>query len=325
MAPPISRKEVSVPVPVQRTVNRSPAPKAAPVAPAPSKGWQPKTAAAPQADPLFKAGRATAPVASDGPRDLTDPAARRDLATRASQTNPISEAAKNADRVCGGAAVVSALIMRSATPQSAQANARALSDAFNSTGAAKLLPASVNRDALQSAFDHFAAGKPTPGDVSLMQQAAYALGRKYAPEKDEGLSGGQLAAVVADLKARGATLGPETRFAQVHDGVAGHWVAQTPEALLNSAPKTGVQPKDLKTDSRVWSADVAVRADGQVDLRTRKLFEGKPAAWEGAGWKLTINPARSDSVSDLLQKGDHTKQLKDRMSELASTQPIDLN
>ena len=32
---------------------------------------------------------------------------------------------------------------------------------------------------------------------------------------------------------------------QVHDGAGGHWVAQTPEALLNSSPQLAVKPADV--------------------------------------------------------------------------------
>lgn len=311
MAPPVTRKTVSTPS-VQRPSERKPAAvPQAPAAAAPSTAWGPKA-------PVRRAAVDPFPAA----KTLSDLATRKGLATKAVQKNAISEAAGNANRVCGGAAVVSALLMRSSTPGAAQANARALQDSFDSTGAAKFLPASVNKEELKQAFERFGTGTPTSNDVSLMQQAAYALGRKYGPpEKDDGLSVGQMGGMVADLKARGANLGPETKFIQVKN----HWVAQTPEAVLNSDQTVSLQPKELNTKDTRWAGDVTVRADGKVELRTRQLSSTQTPAWEGGGWKMELNPARSNDIADLFKKGDHFKQLNEQLQKAKQSEAIDLN
>ena len=246
MTTPVGRKTVATPGVQRAPVAAAKVETQAPAA-APSKGW---TMKAPGARAV------AAPVAAPGASALSDKATRLKLA-QVPQENAISGLAKNGNRVCGGAAVVGALIMRSGTTEGAQANSRALSDALFKSGADRFLPDSVNHDALKLAFERFGAGNPNAGDVALLQQAAYAVGCKFAGgDKGDGLSGGQLAGLVADLKTRGATLGPETRFVQVHDGVGGQgfsfrvsrlqlhtrkphlWAFDTPQKLVRHPVKS---------------------------------------------------------------------------------------
>ncbi|MBL8954622.1 MAG: hypothetical protein JNK82_27845 [Myxococcaceae bacterium] len=273
-APPISKKTFSnTQIPVTRTTTGEVKQQQVPVAADEAKkGWAAKPTTS----------RSELPAVTSNVM----------LATKASQMNPVSSAAGNSDRVCGGAVVVSALLLRSGTPAAMKANAKALEGAFDAAGAAKLLPASVKEADVKAAFERFAAGTTTPGDVNVLQQAAYALGRSYSPAADDGLDTSQMAAMVANLKARGAALGPETRFVQVHDGEGGggHWVVKTPEALVNPSPVAKVSADDIAVASGKFSGDVTVRKDGKVELRTRVLSADEPPAWEGGGWKMVLDP-----------------------------------
>lgn len=258
---------------------------------------------------------------SSTPVDLSNVADRVKLAQQASQLNPISEAAGNKNVICGGAVVVSALIMNSTTPEAAKKNAGALESAMNAAGARDQLAATVNPEALKAAFANFAKGTPSLDDVHLMQQAAYAVGRRYDAESTGGLNPGQLAGLVADLKGRGATLGPETRFTVVANPKAptvGHWVASAGPIELNTDASVSVSSRNRLPSGQDWSGDVSVRKDGFIEARTRYL--GSNMAANGRGWAFEIEPVDLSKVGSRVQltKGDHRNQLVNQTRQLLS-------
>ncbi len=295
-----------------------------------AEGWVAKNTPRPRvtaaavgtkAPPPAAVGKLQAP--SNAPVDLSKVADRVKLAQQASQLNPISEAAGNKNVICGGAVVVSALIMNSTTPEAAKKNAGALESAMNAAGARDQLAATVNPDALKAAFANFAKGTPSLNDVHLMQQAAYAVGRRY-PADGDGLNSGQLGGLIADLKGRGATLGPETRFTVVanpRNPAVGHWVATAGPVELNTDSSVSVSAKNRLPSGVDWSGDVSVRKDGFVEARTRYLKDNMAA--NARGWTFEIEPVDLSSAGGTgsrvqLTKGDHLNQLRNQRTTLLS-------
>lgn len=255
-----------------------------------------------------KAKKATAEVKPETARDLANSDTRWDTALKASQRNPISDAAGNADVICGAASVVSALVMQSGTPEAAAANAKALKTAYDLTDAEKRLPPSVDKQALAQAFEHFGAGKPSLTDLHLLQQAAYAIGRTHAGSSADGLDRLDLMLMVSELKGRGATLGPETRFTQVQKGKGGsHWVANSGGAGINTDPQAPVTAGNQQPKGEDWRAEVSVSQEGKVLLKTRDINEQH--AKRGLGWTLEIVPVGND-VARAVKNGSHLDQLK---------------
>lgn len=281
MPPPVSSTRVG-PVATPKLERATPASPAAAASPVRAEGWVATGAAKPRREVAVAAGQATparAPATKQeiGPeerRDLSTFEARQRLATEASQVNPISADPKidNADRICGGAAAVNALILNSTTPEAAKQNAGALRSAMGASGVK--LPDSLDRKAVDAALDHLAAGSPSMNDVFVLQQVAYAVGRRYADAKapDDGLNPAQLGGLVADLKARGATFDQNTQFSLSNQ----HWVAHVGGTTANSDTNVPIDPNARLPSSRAWSGDVSIRPDGGVEARTKTVrVEGK--------------------------------------------------
>ncbi|MBL8918981.1 MAG: hypothetical protein JNJ54_09000 [Myxococcaceae bacterium] len=314
---------------------------------APATGsWQPGAAKPrprvqqPPARPAITEQRAptSAEIAPEVRRDLSSFEARKRLATEASQVNPISADPKlnNFDRICGGAAAVNALILNSTTPEAAKQNAEALR---SSLGAAQVkLPDALDKKALEAAIDHFAAGSPSMNDVFLLQQAAYAVGRRYDEANvDEGLNPAQLGGLVADLKARGATLDPNTIFSQSK----AHWTVTVGDVTANSDANVTIDSASRSPANKGWGGDVVIRRDGIVEGRTPTVKDPDsktdpkadltPAAYckkhgleapkaDGVrrGWTFELAPA--STTGDLLTKGDHLQQLRRETTKLVNGQ-----
>lgn len=310
-----------------------------------TQGWVATGAAKPRPQVAVAAGESTPPLAPPtkkeiGPeerRDLSTFEGRKRLATEASQVNPISADPKidNADRICGGAAAVNALILTATTPEAAKANAGALRSAM---GAANVkLPPSLDKKAIDEALDHLAANSPTMNDVFVLQQVAYGIGRRYAraEDKDDGLSPGQLGGLVADLKARGANFDTNTQFSLSNH----HWVANVGSTTANSDANVTVDSGAKLPSNKAWSGDVVIGADGNVQARTKTLnidgadltasqyaekFNLKlPKDHLTRGWSFPIVPVDPNKAI-LLEKGDHYTQLSREWASAVtgSTPPV---
>lgn len=315
MAPPLSATRTRTNAPVA-PLRQKAAVVETPATPTASSGeaWVAKNTPRPRVVAQAAGAKVAAPpkepalqAPSNAPVDLSNTQARIALAQGASQLNGVSEAAGNKNHICGGAAVVSALIMNSTTPEAAKKNAEALKAALGAPGAKELLPPSLDRAALDQAFANFGKGTPSVNDVHVLQQAAYAVGRRYDPKADAGLNPGQLGGLVADLQARGATLGPETRFTVV-TSPSNHWVAHAGPIEINSDKNVSVASRNLLPSGPAWSGDVSVRKDGTVEARTRFLKDRMAA--NGKGWTFELEPVDTRTTSKtFMTKGDHLKQL----------------
>jgi len=345
MPPPITSNRVG-PIATPRVSAREvQPPPTQPLQPAgKAEGWVATGAARPRPQVATTVGKATpapapkhaAEIAPDVRRDLSTFEARKRLATDASQVNPISADPKidNADRICAGAAAVNALILNSTTPEAAKANAEALRSAMGARHVE--LPASLDKQAINDALDHLAAGSPSMNDVFVLQQVAYAVGRRYAQKKeakdgkalDDGLNPAQLGGLIADLKARGATLDGNTQFSLSKQ----HWVAHVGAVTANSDQNVKIDSGAKLPSNKAWAGDVVLRADGVVEARTRtvrvggadvdaagyaRAFELEPPKKDGLtrGFRFPIVPVDPNKAGDpavsgvLLSKGDHLHQL----------------
>lgn len=300
-----------------------------------TQGWLATGAAKPRPQAAVAAGQSTPALAPAtqkeiGPteqRDLSTFEGRRRLATEASQVNEVSAdpGIDNADRICGGAAAVNALILNSTTPEAAKANAQALRSAM---GAANVkLPPSLDKKAVETALTHLEANAPSMNDVFVLQQVAYGVGRRFAEktDKDDGLNPGQLAGLVADLKGRGATLDSNTQFSLSKQ----HWVVNVGSTTANSDTNVAIDPGAKLPSNKAWSGDVVLRPDGGVEARTKTVrvdgkdmnaaeyaahFKLPPPKRDGLtrGWAFPITPVdpNKNTGGAFLTLGDHLKQLK---------------
>ncbi|MHB8879676.1 MAG: hypothetical protein ACYC8T_38800, partial [Myxococcaceae bacterium] len=238
-----------------------------------------QAAPAKKAAPAAPAKPVAPPMTEETPRDLANEKQRIDLATTTSQVNDVSVLAGNQNDVCAGAALVNAMVLNSATPDAASANAAALRKAADRYGGWSALPPSVDKDQVKSALDHFAAGKASEVDLHYLQQLAYATGRafdpdeKRDPELNPGLNAGQVGGLATQLKSDGALLGDDSRFVQLKgvDDTSGHWVVQSGKVIANSLESVPVDATKLSPASAVWDSDVHVKkGDANVETRLRR-------------------------------------------------------
>ena len=315
-----------------------------------TQGWLATGAAKPRPQAAAPAGTSTTPTLAPatqkeiGPteqRDLSTFEGRRRLATEASQVNEISADPKidNADRICAGAAAVSALILNSTTPEAAKGNARALRSAMAAAGVK--LPAALDKKAVETALTHLEANAPSMDDVFVLQQVAYGVGRRFAEktDKDDGLNPGQLAGLVADLKGRGANFDSNTQFSLSNQ----HWVAHVGSTTANSDTNVAIDAGAKLPSNKAWSGDVVIRPDGLVEARTRTVrvegqdmnsaeyaahFKLPPPKKDGLtrGWAFPITPVDPNKSTGgaFLSLGDHPKQLKSAWIDAVtgSTPPV---
>jgi len=243
-----------------------------------------------------------------------------------SQVNSVSTGLKNENDICGGAAMVSALILRSTTPEAARANAGALRAAFNASPAKAMTSVEVQVH-VSAALKNFEAGKMSEEDVCYLQQAAYVVGKGVPGESEKGgLSTGAMASMVADLVGSGATIGAETSFSQAFDGVGGHWVAKSGDVAFNTAqdntPAAKVDFNKLPVTDNEFSGRVRVlnNKDGTrtVQLQSRYLSPPpatgkKPGAPDGSGWKAEITPLNPGDKTMTGLVGSNAKRLRDAL------------
>lgn len=335
-AAPLAKPSVGSPSTQDRPASvaaEQPAAKKAGWAPGSTKPPAAQTAPA-RAPATTKPGAAPEAIPADQRRDLSSFEARRRLATEASQVNPISAdpALDNADRICGGAAAVNALLLKSTTPEAAKQNAEALRSAMGAEGVA--LPPSLDRKAVNVALDHLAAGSPSMDDVFVLQQVAYAVGRRFNPTgPNTGLNPAELGGLVADLKARGATLDPTTRFVQSKQ----HWTVSVGGVTANSDTSVKLDPASRAPANKGWGGDVVIRPDGVIEARTPTLNDPEtkkalsPAEYcakyqlpapknDGLrrGWAFELVPAAS--TKELMTLGDHRAQLLRAWAAMAAGQ-----
>ena len=209
---------------------------------------------------------------------MSDAKQRTALATKTSQVNEVSVDAGNFGDICAGAAVVNAMVLNSATPEAAKANAAALqktADAHNSWAA---LPGSVTRKDVEGALAHLATGKPSERDLQHLQQLAYVTGRtleirqRDTPPLAAGTNPAQLGALATELQFNGAQLG-DSRFVQVKGAAdaTGHWVVESGRVLANSLGSVKVDGSHLKPSNAAWDSDVRVKkSDTTVEVRLRR-------------------------------------------------------
>lgn len=253
----------------------------------------------------------------------------RMLLASTSQTNTVSQGLKNSNDICGGAAMVSALILRSTTPDAAKANARAFRAAFNASPMKALTSVDVQSH-VSAALKNFEEGALSEEDVCYLQQAAYAIGRGTPGEPQEpGLSNHAMASMVADLIGYGANFGKETSFTQAYRG-GGHWVGESGGVSINTAfvrtPAAEVEFKTLTPDSPEFSGRVRVlesksgartvqwQSSMVKDAKTRAFVRCEP---KGSGWQAETSPLNpADVVSGLL--GSNARRLEASLQKVPS-------
>ena len=315
MAPPLksSTATPAVPSPSVQKASAAPPPKA-PAAPTPQapKGWVPRTPArvAPRGDGFATAPAKTAvpakpAVSEETAVDLNDARQRAALAQRTSQVNEVSVTAGNAGDVCGGAAVVNAVVLNSGSPAAAKANADALRTVATQFGAWDA--PGVDRAKAGAALDHLAAGKVSEADLHHLQQLAYAAGRaldpaeRNDPTRTPGLNAGHLAGVLSQLQLAGARLSPDTRLIEVKGAGddTGHWVAQAGGVLANSLSSVKVGREMLSPGAKQWESDVRLGAAGtpvEARLRTLGRGEGSSHAPPGQAYRFSVAPKPPESM-----------------------------
>lgn len=291
---------------------KKPAP---PPPPAQKRGWLQGVAPAarPGADGFQSARTASAapkkappPTAlitsNDQQINLGDPAFRREIAVEATQSNTVSYAAGNANDICGGASLASALVLASGKPEDAKGNAEAMRKIFSAHRIQ--LPAGVERAALEKALDHLGQGTLSRDDLFNLQQGLYAAARTYGPPpQDAGVNVAQMSGLVAELKGRGATLGKssmvEVDVSENRSQPVAHWVAQTDLGLINTGFST-VPPAWLSPLNGRWSGDVSVGE--KVTFRTSVVVtqDGRRIKAEaGKGWAGALTPKDPNSVAQM--------------------------
>lgn len=231
----------------------------------------------------------------------------RMLLATTTQVNSVSYALNNKNDICGGAAVVGALLLTSTTPAATRANAAVLRTAFNASPAKGRTSVDLQMH-VSAALKNFEAGKLSEEDVCYLQQAAYVVGKGVPGESEKGgLATGSMAAMVADLVGAGATLGPETSFAQAWDGAGGHWVGRTGELNINSAEAgpgaAQVELPKLTVDNPQFSGRVRILNDkaGAPVVQMQSRYRAAPPVTsprtpptkpDGSGWQAQVS-ARS--------------------------------
>jgi len=314
---------------------------AAPVAQAPARWGAPAAGAKPARDGFEAVPAKGKAAVKNEPRitsneqqvDLRDAASRRELAIEATQVNDVSVAADNADDICGGASLASALVLASSSPETAQANATAMRKLLNArvlraTG----LPAGVNPQAIETALGHLEKGTLSRNDLFHLQQGLYAGARSYGSSKDAapGVAVGQMAALVSELKGRGASLGTasmvevELSPATKNSDGTSHWVASTKEGLINTGSST--VPADwLSPKSPRFSGDVRVEADVKFRTTVLNTENGtRTRASASKGWAGSITPKDPNDIK-LLTLPPVEEQLRLAASTFDSKKPQPLD
>lgn len=296
---PVIRAKTPTPVESQQKAGATPAP---PPPATKAAGWGPKPGAgqAWKREAIETRPSAPAPVTEETQRTLSDARQRTELATTASQVNDISVTAGNEGDICGGAALMNALVLGSATPEAARANAAALRQAADTHQAYRALPPGT-RPGIDAALGHLAQGTLSENDLNALQQLGYALGRSVDetvlkdPKATPGLNPAQMGAVVAQLKANGAQLDESTRFVELKGArdTAGHWVVQTNGALANTLESVNATAEKLSPGAATFDSDVRVKGDA-VQVRTRGggLAARLPP---GKAYVMTLDPNKAPS------------------------------
>ncbi len=219
----------------------------------------------------------------EAPVSLSDPENRQMLASSL-QDNEVSRAAGNYDRICGGAAIVNALIL-SSDAKTCAANAKALEQAAAALGAQKLLPASVKQSDVDAALRAFSQGTVRPTDVQVLQQLAYASLRAIqADGSDTGATPAAMAILVNQLSVNGARLG-DSKFTEVitAEGAA-HWTVTTQRFTADSLPRPPV-----KGPQRSWEAEVDAPAGRGEPVKGRLRGGGEVrAAPKGQAYRFEL-------------------------------------
>ncbi len=220
------------------------------------------------------------------PLSLGDEVDRQILAT-SPQDCELSRAAKNGDRVCGGAAVVNALILESDSPAARQANAAALKQAAGALGARRYLPDAVRPEQVDASLKAFAAGQMRPTDVQVLQQLAYAsLRALQADGKDAGANPAAMGLLVDQLSVDGARL-DGARFTLVTNaaGVA-HWTATARGFKADSLPRPAGKGPQLS-----WDADVTAPSKRGAPVTVRLRGGGTvPRSPSGRAYQFQLQP-----------------------------------
>ncbi len=244
---------------------------------------------------------------------LSDQASRQEIAIQATQVNGVSMKAGNAGDICGGASLASSLVLGSGTPEAAQANASAMRRLFGARGALDQLPPGVDKTAVTAALDHLEKGSLSRTDLWNLQQGLYSAARTYGDKfiRAPGVDVGQMTAIVAELKGRGASLGATKMVEVTIDVGTSHWVAETPAGLINTGPN--VDPKKLSPRSPDWGGDVRLGAD-EVQMRARRV--GGQAGEAGQGWSETLKPVDPNNVGQVLTRHSTDVQLAEAQARM---------
>lgn len=266
-----------------------------------------------------QAEREMPPVGKNQQVSLADKDMRNQMLRGAPQVNEVSKKAGNGGDICAGAAMSSAVIMTSDTPEKAAANAKAVRDLANDVTKnddPKTKPFIKPEE--EAALKRMEGGTMSSTDAMHMQQLMYRLeGRMPSmtlnPE-GKGRSPGQVGSMAAMLKQRGGLPGPEdvtfhqngTRDAAGNLG-NDHWTVTVGRTHVNSDARgnkstvTGGPPPELARSNPDWRSDISVyNSDPPVKVVTGfktnptdkgyHEFEADPSklgAWEeGAALKF---------------------------------------
>jgi hypothetical protein len=200
--------------------------------------------------------------------DPVDAGYRRALLTSTNQYNPLSRQLGNGERVCGGAAIVNALILSSDSPQRCQQNAQALRTAFKRLEAGATLPPGLSPAQIETSIQNFEQGSLSAADVAVLQQAAYSMLRSVQRDPkthvapDDGVDAKSMAIVLSQLQGDGAAM-KDAKFTLKSDSRGhGHWVAQANSRDADSDTQKTI-PWQLRPESQI-SVDSAPRGSVHV-------------------------------------------------------------
>ncbi|MBC7543136.1 MAG: hypothetical protein H7338_10430 [Candidatus Sericytochromatia bacterium] len=213
--------------------------------------------------------------------DITEgPVSRAELMAHAPQENDISLSLGG--DICGGAAIVNALIADSGTRDTAAANAKAILDNAKAFG---VRPTAEQKKAVAN----LGAGILSANDVQHLQILLYKTGRALDNTGPAGISSGSMAVLVTGLRERGAFKNSSPVFTQMHQTVGAtgnqtdHWVVSTQGRTINSWPNDGVNTRATVTKAAakprtdtLWRATIAKSPTG---VAMAYVQPGKPGAF----------------------------------------------
>lgn len=295
-APPVSGGARTSPLSKPSTPAAPAAAAAAPSEPA----AEPPAAGQSKARPdTFVAPKAAKPaeLAPETAVNLFKPGQAAALARATSQVTEVSVMAGNQNEICGGAAVVNALVLGSTTAQTAAANAKALGTLADSTGAYSALPPNVKQEDVKAALGRLGTGKASQDDLAQLQQLAFAVGTRVDNQRKDAMTPHMMSGVLRGLADNGAVFPPGARFVGVNGAnTEGHWVVATRDQatgkdnVFNSSRDIQVTPDMLRPSSSHWMAEITpATLDTPVKASMRNLEtagdqrkDGKPYSYEVA-------------------------------------------